>query len=116
MKSNVFKIVAVTFVIIILILLSYILIGNMNENKKLKELKVFSNTLIEASKNYIKDNSDEFKNFKGSGSITVVPVKELLEENYISDDLYNPTGKELTDFYIKGKILNDGKIIYEVVG
>lgn len=87
-----------------------------NKSNKLKQIKEFNRSLTESAEKYIFDKKDEFFNFNNNGDITVITVSEMIDDGYLDKDIKNPTGKELTDYYIKATINKDKSYFFEVIG
>lgn len=72
--------------------------------------------LVEKAEEYYNDNKELFPNFKNKNDVTIITVSELIEKNYISEDVKKPNNKKITDYYIKVRITNQETLEYEVVG
>lgn len=110
------EIIAVIVLLTVISLIVFISVTTVIKNNKLKQLKVFSDNLTNAAEVYMADKKDEFSNFNKVGDITVITSSEMIEAGYIDENMDNPTGKELTDFYIKATIEEDKTVSYEVIG
>ncbi len=115
-KFKLIEIVAVIVLVAVISLIVFLSVTTVMKNNKIKQLKEFSDDLTDAAEVYIGDKKDEFFNFNNVGDITVITSSEMIEAGYLDEDMDNPTGKELTDFYIKATINEDKSISYEVIG
>lgn len=120
MKNNkgftLIEIIAVIVLIAVISLIVFLSVTAVIKNNKIKQLKVFSNSLTNAAEVYMADKKDEFFNFNKVGDITVITSDEMIKAGYLDENMDNPTGKELTDFYIKATIKEDKSVFYEVIG
>jgi len=120
MKNNkgftLIEIIAVIVLIAVISLIAFLSVTTVIKNNKIKQLKVFSDNLTNAAEVYITAKKDEFPNFNKAGDITVISSAEMVQAGYLDKNMDNPTGKELTDFYIKATIKEDKSVSYEVIG
>ncbi len=115
-KFSIIQIAAVIVMLVLLALIIFFTVTNLKKSNEVKQLQTFSDNLTNAAEQYMDDKSDEFPNFNKVGDVTVISSSEMIEAGYIDENIDNPTGKELTDFYIKATIKADKSISYEVVG
>jgi len=110
------EIIAVVVLITVISLIVFLSVTAMIKNNKIKQLKVFSDNLTNAAEVYMTDKKEAFSNFDKVGDITIITSAEMIKAGYIDKNMDNPTGKDLTDFYIKATIKEDKSISYEVIG
>lgn len=110
------EIIAVIVLIAVISLITFLSVTAMIKNNKIKQLKVFSDNLTNAAEVYMVDKKEDFSNFNKVGDTTIISSTEMINAGYIDKNMDNPTGKELTDFYIKATIEEDKSISYEVIG
>lgn len=119
MKKNAFTIYELIAVIVVLSaisLISYTCITNIIKKNSEKRINDFNDILINSAELYLNENKADFPNFNRIGDVALITSSELIDENYLKEDISNPTSKKITDFYIKAKINSDRTISYEVVG
>lgn len=120
MKNNkgftLIEIIAVIVLIAVISLIAFLSVTAVIKNNKIKQLKVFSDNLTNAAEVYMTDKKDDFSSFNNVGDITIITSTEMIQAGYIDKNMENPTGKELTDFYIKATIKEDKSVSYEVIG
>jgi hypothetical protein len=115
-KLNLKVMIALLLIIVVIGIVIVLLAATIHNNESGKASNKFENELITAAEKYIADNKTEFSNFKEPGDITVVAVSEMIDKGYIKDNLDNKDNTEITDYYVKATIKQDGTISYEIVG
>ena len=107
-KRNGFTLVELMAVIIIISLIALLTFPNIiNQIKKTKKSnnKMIEDIVIEQTKKYVSDNKGEF-----DSDTYFVSVKELVDNDYIKEELLKSTDSKIKDKYI---IYNNGN--YRIV-
>ncbi len=115
-KFTLIEKIAIAILIVAICSLIFFTFKTINKSNKLRQIKLFNSNLTESAEKYIADKKDEFFNFNKTGDITVITATEMIDDGYLDEDIKNPTGKELTDYYIKATINADKSISFEVIG
>lgn len=115
-KFTLIEKIAIAVLIVAICALIVFTVVTINKSNKLKQIKQFNRSLTESAERYISDKKDEFFNFNKAGDITVISATEMVDADYLDEDIKNPTGKELTDYYIKATINADKTFSFEVIG